>query len=86
MVLNIIKNFQTFLINIHITIICQVFLDFIVSRALARDKDILKRREPSRSREKLSPKLYSTSCQNNSFIGNFMEHLCTCSIAMGISI
>ena len=37
----------------------------------------LKRQEPSRYREKLSPKsLYKTSCQNNSVMGNFMKRLC----------
>jgi len=30
-------------------------------------------------------KLYSTSCQNNSVIGNFMKRLCTCLISMAIS-
>ena len=31
-------------------------------------------------------KLYSTSCQNKSVIGNFMKRLCTCLISMAISI
>ena len=34
----------------------QAFLDLILSRALARDKYNLKRGEPSRYRENLSPK------------------------------
>ena len=65
----------------------KVFLRFNFAPSFTKGKNKIYKGENLRDIEKIEvQKLYSTSCQNNSAIGNFTKRLCTCHISMAISI